>query len=319
VGTNPSNQQQEMFALHEGPVESCIEYFVAEESIRLIDELRSGEEPFFLWTNFWGPHSPSLVPEPYFSMYDPDSIPEHPSYAETFENKPYRQRLIERLWGLSDYGWRGFQEIGARYFGHCTLIDDMVGRILDHLTSLGIAEETMVMFTADHGDCMGAHRLIEKGEFMYDEIYRIPLVVSHPAGRTAGVCDEFVYLHDLMPTILEAAEVEVPPDLDGESLLPAILGDRYRNGREEVFGLFNAHFTVANQRMIRTRTHQFTFNSADQGELYDLERDPYQLQNVYGRPEYESIRADLMERLHRHLKETGDPMFRWYNRIRGAY
>ena len=103
VGTNPSNQAQEMFALHNGPVESSIEYFVAEESIRVIDEVSTNDEPFFLWTNFWGPHSPSLVPEPYFSMYDPSDIDEHPSYCETFENKPYRQQLIERLWGLQDY------------------------------------------------------------------------------------------------------------------------------------------------------------------------------------------------------------------------
>ena len=94
VGTNPSNQAQEMFALHNGPVESCIEYYVAEESIRVIDQISTDKEPFFLWANFWGPHSPSLVPEPYFSMYDPSEIEEHPSYRETFENKPYRQLNI---------------------------------------------------------------------------------------------------------------------------------------------------------------------------------------------------------------------------------
>ncbi|MEZ4638709.1 MAG: sulfatase-like hydrolase/transferase [Caldilineaceae bacterium] len=120
VGTNPGCQTQEMFALHEGPVESCIEYFVAEETIRLIDELGGGDEPFFIWGNFWGPHTPCLVPEPYFSMYHPDDIAEHPSYRETFENKPYRQQLIERMWGLGDLGWRGFQEITARYYGHVT-------------------------------------------------------------------------------------------------------------------------------------------------------------------------------------------------------
>ena len=102
VGTNPGCQAQEMFALHDGPVESCIEYFVAEETIRLIDELSQPDtdQPFFLWANFWGPHTPCLVPEPYFSMVNPATIPEHPSYCETFENKPYRQQIIERMWGL---------------------------------------------------------------------------------------------------------------------------------------------------------------------------------------------------------------------------
>ena len=320
VGTNPSNQAQEMFALHEGPVESCIEYFVAEEAMRVLDEVATGEEPFFLWANFWGPHSPSLVPEPYFSMYDPKAIPEHPGYAETFEKKPYRQQLIEKLWGLGDYGWEGFQEIAARYFGHCTLIDDMVGRVVAHLEQLGVLDDTIIVYTADHGDCLGAHKLIEKGEFMYDEIYRIPLVIAHPDCQTPGTaCDEFVYLHEIMLSSLDAAGLEVPADLDGQSFLPAMEGRSFANGREEVYCVFDRHFTVANQRMVRTRTHQFTFNSGDPGELYDLHRDPYQLDNVYGDPAYETVRQDLLGRMDRYMEELGDPLRGWFGRIKGAY
>ena len=320
VGTNPSNQAQEMFALHEGPVESCIEYFVAEEAIRVLDEVATGEQPFFLWANFWGPHSPSLVPEPYFSMYDPKAIPEHPGYAETFEKKPYRQQLIEKLWGLGDYGWEGFQEIAARYFGHCTLIDDMVGRVVAHLERLGALDDTIIVYTADHGDCLGAHKLIEKGEFMYDEIYRIPLVIAHPDCQAPGTaCDEFVYLHEIMLSSLDAAGLDFPADLDGQSFLPAIEGRPFANGREEVYCVFDRHFTVANQRMVRTRTHQFTFNSGDPGELYDLQRDPYQLDNVYGDPAYEAVRQDLMGRMNRYMEELGDPLRGWFGRIKGAY
>jgi arylsulfatase A-like enzyme len=320
VGTNPDNQAQEMFALHEGPVESCIEYFVAEETIRLIDESQNEEEPFFIWANFWGPHTPCLVPEPYFSMYNPNNILEHPSYGETFENKPYRQQIIERMWGLGDYGWRGFQEIAARYYGHCTLIDDMVGRIVGHLEQLGLADNTVVIFTSDHGDCLGAHKLIEKGEFMYDEIYRIPLVVAHPDCQQPGrVNDDFVYLHELTASFIDMAGLTVPEDLDGRSLLPAMLGNHTPNGREEVYCVFYRHFTEANQRMVRTRTHQFTFNSADQGELYDLVADPYQLNNVYGQPEYEAVRLDLMARMERSMQELDDPLYRWFRRVSKVY
>ena len=320
VGTNPSNQAQEMFALHNGPVESCIEYYVAEESIRVIDQISTDKEPFFLWANFWGPHSPSLVPEPYFSMYDPSEIEEHPSYRETFENKPYRQQLIERLWGLEDYGWKGFQEIAARYYGHCTLIDDMVGRIVAHLEESNQLDNTIIIYTADHGDCLGAHRLIEKGEFMYDEIYRIPMVVAHPECKTPGsTCDEFIYLHDVMPSAIDIAGIDVPEHIDGISFLPSMEGKPYANQREEVYCVFDRHFTVANQRMIRTKSHQFTFNSGDPGELYDLESDPYQLNNLYGDPSYESIRKDLMNRMDRYMVELNDPLYQWYGRIQGAY
>ena len=319
VGTNPSNQGQEMFALHEGPVESTIPYFIAEEAIRVIDET-AGDDPIFTWANFWGPHTPCLVPEPYFSMYDPADIPEHPSYCETFEGKPYRQQLIERFWGLGEYGWEGFQQIAARYLGYCTLIDDQVGRILARLEQKGLLDDTVVIYTADHGDCLGAHKLIEKGEFMYDEIYRIPLVVAHPGCEAPGsVNDDFVYLQEVMCSILDLAGVPVPAGLDGRSFLPAMLGREHEWDRDDVYCVFDRHFTVANQRMVRTRTHQLTFNSGDPGELYDLKADPHQLRNVYGHPGYEDVRADLMARMERHMVELKDPLYGWFRRISGAY
>lgn len=104
MGNNPALQIQEMFCRHEGPVESTIEYFVAQETNRLIEKARDKDQPFFIWSNFWGPHSPSIVPEPYYSMYRPEDIPEHPSYCEDFHDKPYGYYLTGedvgsiRLW-----------------------------------------------------------------------------------------------------------------------------------------------------------------------------------------------------------------------------
>lgn len=315
-GTNPGCQGQEMFALHEGPVESSIEYFVAKELIRVLEEMSGREEPFFLWTNFWGPHSPSLVPEPYFSMYNPAEIPEHPSYRETFENKPYVQRQIEKMWGLGDYGWSGFQEIAARYFGHCTLIDDMVGRVVAALERLGKLDNTIIIYGSDHGDSLGAHKLIEKGEFMYDEIYRIPLVVAHPDCRRPGsASDEFVYLHDLAGTITDIAGAGEPEEFDGRSLLAACRGEDLPWRREEIYCTFDRHFTVANQRMVRTATHQLTFNSADREELYDLVKDPFQLVNLSEDPEYASIRQDLLGRMRRYIRDLDDPIGKWFDRL----
>lgn len=319
VGTNPGCQDQEMFALHEGPVESCIEYYVGQETIRLIDEL-NGADPFFIWGNFWGPHTPCLVPEPYFSMYNPDDIPEHPSYCETFENKPYRQQLIERMWGLGDYGWRGFQEIAARYYGHCTLIDDQVGRIVSHLEQRGILENTVIIFTADHGDCLGAHKLIEKGEFMYDEIYRIPMVVAHPDCENPGSAnDNFVYLQDLTTSCIDMAGAPVPTNLDSTSFLSAMLGDHSANDRESIYAVFHRHFTNAEQRMVRTKTHQFTFNSGDQGELYDLIADPYQLNNVYGQSAYKTVQQDLIDQMGTYMQDLNDPLYGWFKRVSPVY
>ena len=224
------------------------------------------------------------------------------------------------MWGLGDLGWEGFQEISARYYGHCTLIDDQVGRILETLEKTGRADNTIVIYTSDHGDCMGAHKLIEKGEFMYDEIYRIPLVVSHPDCKSPGsVNNDFVYLHEVASSIIEAAGLEVPDHLDGNSFEAAMRADSEPSERDDVYCIFNSHFTTPNQRMVRTRTHQFTFNPNDIGELYDLVKDPYQLDNRFGDPAYADVQADLMARMDRHMEELGDPILSWFRRISPVY
>ncbi len=115
------------------------------------------------------------------------------------------------------------------------------------------------------------------------------------------------------------AGLDVPEDMDGGSFLPAMLGDSTPNGRDEVYCVFDRHFTNVNQRMVRTRTHQLTFNSGDQGELYDLVADPYQLHNVYGQPEYEEVRQDLMARMERYMIELGDPLHGWFSRVGPVY
>jgi arylsulfatase A-like enzyme len=316
MGNNPALQVQEMYARHDGPVESTIEYFVAHETRRLLDDAKSSKRPFFIWTNFWGPHSPSIVPEPYYSMYNPEDIKEHPSYRETFEDKPYGHYLIEKMWGLGDYGWKGFANIAAKYYGHCTMIDDMVGLIVDKVREIGELDNTVIIYTADHGDCLGAHKLIEKGPFTYDEIYRIPMVV-YGVGKQDN--DSFVYLHEIMPTILDIAGIVPEQPLDGESLLPLIEGERKTNGREEVFCEFHNHFYVSRQRVIRNKKYQFTFNENERGELYDFEKDPYQLNNVCYDKAYENVKKELKNKMLEYMRKTNDPAIKWFQRIKDFY
>lgn len=316
MGNNPALQIQEMYCKHEGPLESTIEYFVAHETMDQIDKAAASEKPFFIWANFWGPHSPSIVPEPYFSMYDPKEIQEHPSYKETFADKPYGYYLSEKMWGLGDYGWEGFADISAKYFGHCTMIDDLVGMIVDKLKAMGLYEDTIIIYSADHGDCLGAHKLIEKGCFTFDEIYRIPMVVK---GLGHEDNDSFVYLQEMMPTILDIAGSAPPQPVDGESLLPLMTGDSASNGRTEIYGEYHNHFYVARQRMVRDNNYQFTFNESERGELYDFAKDPYQLHNVCYDPEYADIKREYMDKMSRYMKETKDPAGVWFHRIREFY
>lgn len=316
LGNNPALQIQEMYAKHEGPIESTIEYFVAHEANRLIDEAVGQDKPFLIWTNFWGPHSPSIVPEPYYSMYNPKDIKEHPSYKENFKDKPYGYYLTEKMWGLGDYGWDGFADICAKYYGHCTMIDDMVGLIVDKLKKLGIYDDTIIIYSADHGDCLGAHKLIEKGAFTFDEIYRIPMIVKGLGDKDN---DSFVYLQEIMPTLLDIAGTKPPKPVDGESLLPLMCGTKESNDRTEVFGEFHNHFYISRQRMVRDNKYQFTFNESEKGELYDFTNDPYQLNNLCYDENYSQIKKEYMEKLSKHLKESNDPASVWYHRIKEFY
>ncbi|MCD6520082.1 MAG: sulfatase-like hydrolase/transferase [Anaerolineae bacterium] len=323
-GDNAGKLNQEMYALQSGSLETTFEYMVSEFAIELLRKFQGDYEregkPFFLCVNFWGPHTPCLLPEEYYYMYPPEDIPEEPSFTETWDRKPRVQELYERFWGLSSGGWRSWREIIARYWGYVTMLDHLAGRIIDELEALGLAKNTVVIFTTDHGDMMGAHRLIEKGPFMYEQCYRLPLVIAHPACEAPGsVCEEFVYLHDLYPTFLEIAGLEPPAVPDSQSILENILGRPTPTGRESVYSVFHRQIFSFEQRMVRTRRYKFVFNASDFGELYDLQNDPWEMRNIADLPETKEIQEELMEMMRAHMVRLGDPLLREFDRIRYVY
>jgi arylsulfatase A-like enzyme len=319
-GDNPGKQRQEMYALQSGSVEQSFEAMVAEDTIELLRSLGQREAPFFIWANFWGPHTPCLIPEPYYSMYDPAAIPEEPSFGETWERKPFVQQLVERHWGLSAGGWERWREIVARYWGYVTMIDDLVGRILAALDAQGLRETTLVIFSTDHGDAMGAHRLIEKGPFAYEPCYRLPFIAAHPQCANPGsVNDAFIYLQDLFPTFLEMAGRPLPTAPDTQSVLAQIRGEAVSTGRDSVYAQFFAQLFPYEQRILRTRTHKFVYNRSDIGELYDLEQDPWEMRNLIDLPESRAVQEELMARMREHMVRLDDPILRPFDTIRHVY
>jgi arylsulfatase A-like enzyme len=323
-GDNPSNQNQEIYALQSGKLESSFEYMVKEFTAELLLKFKKAQErdgsPFLIWTNFWGPHTPCLVPEPYYSMYDPSTIREEPSFAETWKRKPFVQHLYERYWGLSSGGWQSWREIVARYWGYVTMLDDLVGMILSELHDLGLEDDTVIVFTTDHGDMMGAHRLIEKGPFTYEQCYRIPLVAAHPDCNSPGsVCEDFVYLHDLFPTFLEIAGLSPPDVPDSTSILDNLLERNKPTGRDSIYSAFYSHIFPYEQRMVRTRTHKLVYNRSDIGELYDLVNDPWEMRNLIDLPETQAIQKELLDRMRQHMVRLEDPILPFFDRVRDVY
>ncbi|MFP3896689.1 MAG: sulfatase-like hydrolase/transferase [Anaerolineales bacterium] len=338
-GPNRRIKRHEIYALHSGTIDHSFEAMVSEEAVRLLGALKERREkenkPFFLWVNYWGPHTPCLVPEPYYSMYDPAEIAIEPSFPETWYRKPSHQKITERAWGLSGNGWEGWREIVARYWGYVTMLDALIGRVLNEARRLGLMENTLVIFSSDHGDMMGAHRLIEKGPFGYEESFRLPFVAAHPHCETPGsVRGEFVYLQDLFPTFLEMAGITPPEECDTKSILENIVGrddtlERHSVlERDSVYG-YSGHGLPTSLRMVRTREHKLVLTPSERGvihdllndpwetlELYDVAHDPYEMHNLIGLPETRDAQEEMMERMAQYMSRLDDPLQDYVQHIR---
>jgi len=262
------------------------------------------ERPFALFLDFLAPHPPLVVPEPYAHLFPPDRIdlPANVGRRAVPEPPALRRGVPAQLAeGVSEGDWRG---AWSAHLGLVRLVDDCVGRILEVLKHCGLAEETAVLFTSDHGDHLGAHCLYQKME-MYEEAIRTPLVIRAPGART-GRHDGLVSHLDLLPTVLELASLPVSEGLPGKSL-----GDVLHGGagpeREAVFSAYDGNFVVGEARrcIVGSRFKYVWYVSGGEsldvardrepveGELYDLEQDPRELVNLAAQPEF----AEEKERL----------------------
>ena len=302
-------------ALQDQPVEASIPYYLAEQTIARIREAAGAGKPFNIRCDFWGPHVPYIIPEPYWSMYDDAAIPEWPNYRESFEDKPIIQSRYLDYWGIRDLQWSDWELLVRGAYGYTTLIDDQVGRILDTIAEVGLADDTAVIYTADHGGMVGGHRLADKGPFLYDEICRIPFVARIPGVTSAGARDaNWIYNYDIMPTALELGGAGVPEGLDARSILPVLAGDETR--QSVAYVEFHGHQVPYCQRSIRTETHKYIFNAPEMDELYDLAADPHEMTNVAADPAVGTVLGDLRARLYDFLRSTGDPIRAFYEDTR---
>jgi arylsulfatase A-like enzyme len=292
-----------------GPPEGSIPFFVGAEAAHTLERFcRRGQtdrRPFFLWVNFWGPHNPCSIPEPYWSMYDRNAIPEPGGAGDSLEGKPLLHERMARYWGTLGAPWSFWQKHLAAYFGYCSAIDDQVGRFLEILTDHGQLDETIVIFAADHGDMLGRHHMLDKGGLGYEDIYRVPLIVRQPGGRKKRSCDDLVMLQDLFPTILEWAGVSVPAG-DFSSLNPYLDEESRAEPRRAVFGEFDQQICANRQRLIRTGRYKLVVNATDRCELYDLRADPDELENRYEDGSLRDVRGELTEALIGHMEQTSD-------------
>ncbi|MCX2729823.1 sulfatase-like hydrolase/transferase [Saccharopolyspora sp. NFXS83] len=313
-GTAPNGNPGNLLAARlDQPVEATFEHYLTTRTIEMLRRFAADEStsdaPFFLATHYFGPHLPYLLPDSHYDMYDPAEIELPRSVQETFEGKPPVQRNYSAHWAFDTMSPEDSRKLIAVYRGYVTLIDEQVGRLRRALDELGLSDSTSIMFTADHGEFTGAHRLHDKGPAMYDDIYRIPGIVSVP-GEAPQVREEFVSLTDFTATILELAGEDPAPAVDSRSLLPLVRGEHPEWAPDLVAEYHGHHFPYP-QRMLRDARYKLVINPESHNELYDLELDPDELHNRYEHPEVREVRNAMLRRLYALLRDRGDNFYHW--------
>jgi arylsulfatase A-like enzyme len=332
-------QTDERFNSWKSPVPAEIHSttWVTDRTIEFMDA--AGDNPFFAWVGIPDPHFPYDPPEPYCYMYDPDDMPrpidpngevwddrDPPRYVEYYLEHRYPEPWNEITEEIQ-------REIYAHYYGMCTMIDDAVGRILDALDRLGIADNTIVVFTSDHGDWLGDHGLWQKGAVHTRGVTQVPLVIRWPGVEVPGRIVEHVTSHvDIMPTLLDAADVEIPYGVQGKSLRPVIDGrteavrpyalvehrhEAYRPGSEYVrkhddkipgtlINWSQEDIRVETLLSNRYRLSHVTGTETEYGELIDRVEDPKELNNLWDdRPD---LRDQLIHQLLDATMKNRDPL-----------
>lgn len=312
-GTNPADAQK------------CGTYLLGQTAVDYLDEATADATPFFLWLSFPDPHTPYQAPEPYASMYDPAEIPMPPE--DRMEKKPERQCVAHMMDAMDRADEAMIRRVKAIHYGMIRFVDDMIGRVLDKLRELQLDSRTCILFTSDHGDSMGAHGLIQKHNLFYDSFTHVPLIAAWPGMFKPRRSQHLMELVDLMPTLLELAGIEAPVGLQGKSFAAYALadGEGYEPreyvimesgeagepmrvadiGRRPEHPLDESCFVwcawreawLGKGKSIRTHEWKLNVYANGEGELYDLQRDPHELDNLYEDEHYAEVVSGLERRM----------------------
>ncbi len=299
--------------LDPAPTAASRTHWLADHAIDQLTTFARHSQPWHLRLDLVEPHLPCHPTQAFLDLYDPATIAPWGNYPDALETKPYAQRQLKLTWGIEDYTWDDWVPLVHRYWAIISQIDDAVGRVLAHLDALGVAGDTVVIFTSDHGDACGSHGLIDKHFTMYDEIVRVPLIVRWPGHVAPGSqCDAFVnHALDLAALCWTWATGAVPASVQGRSLGSLLQGQTPDDWRTAAFATYNGQqFGLYNQRMIRTRRWKYIWNLTDVDELYDLAADPYERINSIAEPGHAEVLQTLRLHLLDHLERRADPILK---------
>lgn len=297
------------------PEEFHYNHFIVEESLKEIRASAESEQPFFMWASFPDPHPPYLVPEPWASMFEPDEseVPEFD--PEDFQHMPPHHQLTQEEnpdfspWNEANSWNHGFHshrfdrrtqaECIAIYKGMMAFTDAAIGRLIEGLNASGQAENTLIVFTSDHGHFYGQHGLKAKGPFMYEDLIRVPFMARWPGRIPEGQRSrDLISLVDLAPTFLSIAGEKVPLWMSGLDLSDAWCGATEAARRDHVLVEHRHQPTSIHVRTYVDERYKLTiYYGREYGELFDLRDDPGERRNLWNDPVHADLRSRLFHKM----------------------
>ena len=276
---------------------------VADDAAGFLAEAATKAEPFFIYAAFNAPHDPRQSPQEFVDRYPPESLrtpesflPEYPYKDAMGCSKDLRDEKLAPF-PRTEYAVKVNRQ---EYYAIIAHMDEQVGRILDALDASGMAEDTYIFFTADHGLAVGRHGLLGK-QNMFEHSMKAPLIVGGPGIPKGKRIAAPVYIQDIMPTALELAGSAVPERVQFKSLLPLIRGER-KSSYDAIYGGY-----MDLQRMVRMDGWKLIYYpKIKRTLLFDLKNDPHEMHDLAGNAEYAPKLEELWETLLRLQKKTGD-------------
>ena len=277
---------------------------ITKMSLNYLESISDNDDPWCCFVSIPEPHDPYVCGIKAYEMYDVDSIMLPPNVFDKMENRPNIYKKSGRLW--KNVTEREHKEARACYYGSITEIDEQFGRLIKKVKEMGQLDDTIIILTTDHGEMLGAHGLYCKNISAFEEVYNIPLDISGP-GIGAGIAsDARVGLHDLSQTILVLAGLEAFDVPDSQSFAEIfknpLMESEYEKGYAEYFG----GRIMLTQRIVWDASWKFVFNGFDYDELYNLDDDPYEMNNLIDIPEYEDVVKQLCKQMWDTIKKTND-------------
>ncbi len=277
-----------------------------EEAIKLFKQRALPDTPWCHYIGTIGPHDPYCPPQRFLDMYQIEDITLPKNFYDDLQDKPnlYR-RTQDRFDQLTE---QEHKEAIRHYLAYCSYEDELFGQVLEALEASGQVDNTLVLFTSDHGDYMGEHGLWCKGLPCFLGGYHIPAVIRWPKGiqKPNRVVDDMIAITDFAPTLLEASGISVSQSFSGKSLM-----DYLQNTQR--IPIHTAHHTQTNgnelygiQRSVMTRKWKYVYNGFDYDELYNMQDDPEELHNLAKDPAYRSVIRGLAKQLWQFAKNHKD-------------